>query len=408
MARLFPFEYICIPMILCAAGTSPAGGPDFVTDSAPENLARGNTGFAADLYLRLSEEEDGNLFFSPYSISSALAMTYAGARGDTREQMSDVLHFNLEDSMLHSAFASLELEIEWDSHTGTGLILRSVSALWGQEGYPFLQEYSDLLQSYYGAGIRQADFSSEPEEYRDRINEFVSENTGGRIPELIPCGVITTATRLVLSNAIYFMSDWKVQFDPMATAPRGFTLLDGSRVEVPTMTASEHFRTAAGDGWKAVELPYSGETAFMLVIVPDSGRFGEIEARMSTGFIEEVRGCLRDENLMLRMPGFQTTSALMLEETLESMGMTDAFGPGADFSGMDGAGWLYISSVVHQATITVDEQGTEASAATAVVMVKLNGESVTYFSVDRPFIHLIIHGGTGSLLFMGRMLDPRE
>lgn len=378
-----------------------------MTDSAPDRLARDNTAFAADLYLRLSEEE-GNLFLSPYSISSALAMTYAGARGDTREQMSEVLHLTLDDSTLHRSFARLERELETEGDTEAGFVLRSVSALWGQEGYPFLQEYSDLLQSYYDAGILPADFSSEPEECRERINDFVSENTGGRIPELIPQGEITTATRLVLSNAIYFRADWEVQFDPLGTVPRNFTLLDGSMVEVPSMSVSEHFRTATGDGWKAVELPYSGGTTFMLVIVPDSGRFREIEERLSTGFLEEVRGRLRDENLMLRMPGFRTTSALMLEETLEAMGMTDAFGPRADFSGMDGAGWLYISSVVHQAAISVDELGTEASAATAVVMAKLNGESVTCFNVDRPFIHLIIDGGTGALLFMGRVLDPRE
>jgi serpin B len=370
-------------------------------------LASGNTSFALELYGALSAS-DGNLFFAPYSISTALAMTYGGARGVTEEEMAEVLEFPLRGDSLHQAFRELAAVIGGQTVDDEGFQLHVVNSLWGQSGYEFLPDFLHLLSEDYGSEMVQLDFSEDPEACREVINSWVEEQTGDRIPDLIPEGLLTTATRLVLTNAIYFSAEWLFQFDPTGTMDRPFTLLSGEQVEVPSMTISEHFRTAEGTGFRALELPYRERDFFMLLILPDQGMFGEIEEKLDQRFLSGILDGLGDESLSLRMPRFSSTSSFMLEDVLYSMGMTTAFGPGADFSGMDGTGWLYISSVVHQAMVSVDEYGTEAAAATAVVMAKLNGDVSSPFTVDRPFIYLIMHRNTGTILFIGRMLDPRE
>ncbi|MBN2608853.1 MAG: serpin family protein [Candidatus Fermentibacteraceae bacterium] len=370
-------------------------------------LAADNTTFAMDLY-RVLASDDGNIFFSPFSISTALAMTYAGAGGVTEEQMRDVLNFSLPGDELHRAFRDLKAHLDRGTGEDAGFELRTVNALWGQSGYEFLPGFLALLSDDYGSGLRLLDFSEDPESCRETINLWVAEQTAGRIADLIPQELLTTATRLVLTNAIYFKADWLFQFDPMGTAPRDFSLLSGVKVEVPTMTVSEHFRTAEGCGYSAVELPYRERDFFMLVILPDEGMFSDVEERLDGELVDEIMEGLGDASLILRLPKFQSVSRFLLEDALYGMGMTSAFGPEADFSGMDGTRWLYISSVVHQAFVSVDEYGTEAAAATAVVMAKMNGESASPFSVDRPFIYLVMDRTTGTVLFMGRVLDPRE
>jgi serpin B len=370
-------------------------------------LCRDNTGFAVALYGSLSGL-DGNLFFSPYSISTSMAMTYAGARGLTEEQMSRVMHFRLAGNGLHRAFKGLAETMRSDADEESGFELHGANSLWGQTGYRFLPEFLDLTSEYYGAEPFQLDFSEDPESCREIINMWTQEQTEGRISDLLPVDVLTTATRLVLSSAIFFRADWLFQFDPMGTFPCPFTLLTGQEVEVPTMTLSEHFRTMEDDGYSALELPYRERDFLMLIILPDSGRFPEIEDSLDVDLILGILERLEDASLDLRMPKFSIASQFLLGETLQSMGMTAAFGPEADFSGMDGTNWLYISSVVHQAVISVDEYGTEAAAATAVVMAKLNGESSSPFRVDRPFIYLIMERNTGAVLFMGRVLDPLD
>jgi serpin B len=370
-------------------------------------LAADNTAFALDLY-RVLAVDDGNIFFSPYSISASLAMTCAGARGVTEEQMSEVLNFTLPGDELHRAFRDLKAHLDSGTGEDDGFELRTVNALWGQSGYEFLPGFLDLLWEDYGSGMRQLDFSEDPESCRETINGWVAEQTADRIADLIPPELLTTATRLVLTNAIYFKADWLFQFDPVGTVPRHFTLLSGEQVEVPMMTISEHFRTSSGCGCSAVELPYRERDFFMLVILPDNGMFSKVEEHLDGELLNEIMEDLGDASLILRLPKFRSTSRFLLEDALYGMGMTSAFGPDADFSGMDGTRWLYISSVVHQAFVSVDEYGTEAAAATAVVMAKMNGESASPFSVDRPFIYLVMDRTTGTVLFMGRVLDPLE
>ena len=283
-----------------------------------------------------------------------------------------------------------------------------MNALWGQNGYSFLPEFLGTLAANYGAGVNLLDFAGNPELSREIINEWVVEQTNDKIRELIPRNVITTATRLVLTNAIYFKAQWLFQFDEMGTADRPFHLIDGEEVTLPMMCQTEHFRIAGGNGYMAVELPYSNGRISMLVIMPDSDCFFEIEDRLGNDFINEIAGNMRDSDIYLSMPKFETVSAFQLNDVLIEMGMESAFGMSADFSGMDGTLSLYIGSVIHKAFISVDEEGTEAAAATAVIMQKINGGPSIEFLINRPFIYLIRDRDTGTILFMGRVLNPLE
>ncbi len=380
--------------------------PD-VDDENLLELATGNSSFAFDLYRALGEEE-GNIFLSPFSISAALAMTYAGARGTTEVEMADVLKFTLPQNLLHPSFNLLDMRLAEISEEDSTFNLHIVNALWGQTGYNFLSEFLDLLAANYGAGITLMNFSENTELCREIINEWVMEQTEGRIEDLIPFDMLTSATKLVLTNAIYFKAQWLLQFDEMGTYDRPFNLIDGEQVTVPMMNQTEHFPMTVGDGYMAAELAYSNGRTSMLVIVPDQDNFFEMEERLGNDFTAEITDNLIDENLHLCMPKFETVSTFQLENVLAEMGMPTAFAVSADFSGMDGTLELYIASVIHKAFISVDENGTEAAAATAVLMQKLNGESSVEFIVDRPFIYLIRDRSTGTILFIGRVLNPLE
>mgnify|MGYP006277618157 CR=1 FL=1 len=411
------FSMVMIVPLACMCSTPdasttspPASGSEVFPEASLEDieeLSRGNSAFGLDMYHSLSGGED-NIFFSPFSISSALAMTFAGARGQTEEEMRQTLHFTLPGDTLHAAFGSLLRRLNPASDDDGEFALHTVNALWGQSGYEFLPGFLSLVSEYYRGDISMLDFGGEPERSRNTINEWVADQTEEKISDLLPPGSITTATRLVLTNAIYFNARWLFPFDPAATTRRPFTLLDGERLEVPAMSITETFRMMTGEGYGAVELPYRGTEGNMLLIVPDEGRFREIEERLDPELIRRTDASMRHVNLRLTLPKFTSTSRFSLEDALASMGMPSAFGPAADFSGMDGTRWLYISRVVHQAFVSVDEYGTEAAAATAVVMEKRNGGASAEFSVDRPFIYMIRDGATGTLLFMGRMLNPLE
>jgi len=385
---------------------NPAADP-----SALEALADGNAAFAFDLYHILAAE-DGNLFFSPYSSSVALAMTYAGANGDTAGQMAEALHFSLPPDQLHAAFNAYSLDLQARAEAeveGTPFELSIANSLWGQQGFPFLPEFLDLLAENYGAGMRLVDYASDPEAARQAINQWVSDETREKIQDLIPSGAIDTLTRLVLANAIYFKAAWLHQFDPDTTQPAPFHLLDGSTVDVPMMHQEEPYGTALGDGYQAVELPYENGDVSMLVILPDEGQFQAVEAALSPEMIQGILENLTYGSVILTLPRFTYESAFDLNDALGALGMTDAFDLArADFSGMDGNRDLYIGNVVHKAFVAVDENGTEAAAATAVIMQitsALPGEPIV-FTVDRPFLYLIRDMRTGGILFVGRVVAP--
>jgi serpin B len=380
------------------------------TDPETAELIAGNSAFAFDLYQRLREEKDGNLFYSPYSISLALAMTYAGARGETEQQMAATMHYTLPQERLHPAFNALDTTLTSyrDDDEEDGFQLRIANAIWGQEGYKFLPGFLETLAENYGAGLRTVDFVNETEAARQTINDWVSEQTEEKIQDLIPQGMLDPLVSLVLTNAIYFNGKWVLPFEKDNTHDEPFTLLDGSTVSVPMMSQIEDFKYAEGNGYQAVELPYRDSNVSMLFILPEAGRFEEIEGAFSAESVTTITESLTSQKVHLFVPKFTFESEFDLSETLIRMGMPAAFG-NADFSGMTGNRDLFISDIVHKAFVAVDEEGTEAAAATAVIMARgaPRIEEAILMKLDRPFLFLIRDNDTGTILFIGRVLNPQ-
>jgi len=395
---------------------------DLERDTAPEvpaadqtALTAGNQAFAFDLYGQLAQEP-GNLFYSPYSVSAALAMTYAGARGQTETEMAEVLHFTLPQAQLHPAFNYLDLELERRAEATPPPSLPDAqpprldiaNSIWGQQDYTFESAFLDTLAVNYGAGLRVVDFAGDPEGARQAINQWVSDQTQARIPDLIPAGAITPLIRLVLTNAIYFYANWSSPFEPEATAPGTFLTDSGAEVTVDMMHQTNYYDYAAGDGYSAVSLPYVGGDLSMLIILPDAGRFAAVEAQFGPELLGSVETALQNQNVALAMPKWEYESKFSLGQTLQAMGMATAFDSNAaDFSGMTSTEQLFISEVIHQAFVSVDEEGTEAAAATAVMMAgsAMPPEPVA-LTIDRPFLYVIRDAPTGSVLFAGRVTDP--
>jgi len=385
--------------------TSPA-----VPEPDLEELVAGNSAFAFDLYQAVRANQ-GNLLYSPYSISIALAMTYSGARGETKQQMADTLSFVLPDDRLHPAFNALDLELARrgeDPHGGEGFRfqLNIANAIWGQEGYAFLPEFLDVLAQNYGAGLRLLDFMSAPEESRLAINDWVSDQTEGKIQDLMPQDVINALTRLVLTNAIYFNAGWAFPFEPQDTEEGPFHLFDGGEVTVPMMKQSHEFGYAEGEGYQAVSLSYGTSGVSMVILVPQAGQFEAFESSLNAERLDAIVKGFRKWSVTLSMPKFDFESSFDLGGTLATMGMPDAFSQTADFSGMTGSPEFFISAVVHKAFISVDEEGTEAAAATGVGMATSGPEGHVELTVDRPFVFLIRDYKTGAVLFVGRVVDP--
>lgn len=374
-------------------------------------LVEGNTAFTLDLYHELQKEE-GNIFYSPYSLSVALAMTYAGARGETEQQMAEALSFYLSQDKLHPAFNYLDqlLATRGEDAQGKdeeGFRLNIVNDIWGQKDFSFLTAFLDTMAENYGAGLRILDFVNAPEESRVAINDYISEQTEERIKDLIPEGMIDVMTRLVLTNAIYFNAAWQYPFSEDVTSDGTFHLLDGGEVTVSMMHQGETLGYTAGDGYQAVELKYDGAELAMVILLPDSGQFESFEMSLDTELLNEIIDSIELKHVELALPKWEYDSSFMLKETLQAMGMPVAFTDAADFSGMTGKRDLYIDEVVHKAFVSVDEAGTEAAAASAVIM-KLTAmpADVATVTVDRPFIFLIRNIETGSILFFGRVVNP--
>jgi serpin B len=384
--------------------------PD-VSEADLATLVNGNSTFTLNLYQAI-KERGGNLFYSPYSISLALAMTYAGARGETEQQMADTLCFTLPQDRLHPALNSLDIELSRRGEGAKGkdeegFRLNIVNAIWGQKDYKFLSGFLDVLAENYGSGLRILDFASAPEESRITINNWVSDQTEGRIEDLIPQGLIDSLTRLVLTNAIYFNAAWQDPFNEDATYDGTFYLLNGDEITVPMMRQTESFGYGEGDGYQAVELPYDGREVSMVILLPTTGNFVSFEDLLDAQQLDEIIGRLEYREVALTMPKFEFDSEFSLGETLAAMGMPAAFSSGADFSGITGNRELFIADVVHKAFVSVDEAGTEAAAATAVVMpMAMPPEEPVEVTIDRPFIFLIRDIETGTILFVGRVVNP--
>lgn len=405
----------CLPALQVAQARSelPRRQAPVVTAADQDALRAGNTTFALDVYQAI-RSQPGNLFYSPYSLSAALAMTSAGAAGDTLSQMEPTLSFQLPQDRLHPAFNALEQTIlsapRLSGDKGQAFQLEVVNAAWAQKDYSFLPAYLDTLAESYGAGLYLLDFPADPDSARQTINRWVSDQTKDKIKDLLPAGVIDALTRLVLTNAIYFKADWLHPFDANNTRDQPFNRLDGSQVTTPSMAYSDvpNLGYFQGSGFQAVDLPYVGGQVAMTLIVPDLGQFSAAESSLDPTLLEEIIASLEPTAVELHLPSFEFESELSLAGTLAAMGMPDAFDPDrADFSRMDGTRQLYISHVLHKAFVAVDEKGTEAAAATAVIM-RLTGMRVdtVVLTVDRPFIFLIRHIPSGAILFLGRVVDP--
>ena len=370
-----------------------------VTEAELGELVSGNTSFALNLYGSLRQEE-GNLFFSPYSISQCLAMVYAGARGETAGEIASAIDFGLPEERLHPAFDALDLSLLERANV-SGNELSVANGIWAQRGFPVKREYLDLLAAYYGAGLMRVDFRRDPEGARKRVNDWVKEETKGRIKELFARGSINPQTLLVLANAIYFKGLWEEEFEPAGRMP--FYLLDGSTVEVEMMQKEGRFGYTAGEGYEAVEIPYKGGELSFVLILPEKGTFQTYEERFTSQILQGVLEGLRELSLELTVPKFTFSYGFDLKKSLRELGIERAFSGGADFSGM-AEGELFIAQAVHKAFIRVDERGTEAAAATGVTVGR---GLIKEVKVDRPFLFLIRDQRTGTILFLGRVVNPK-
>jgi serpin B len=377
-----------------------------------KSLVEGNTAFALDLYARLSGAP-GNLFFSPYSISTCLAMTYAGARGDTETQMDRVLHFSKGDARLHSSFGELQQHLN-DAAKQKGIQLDIANALWAQKGEPFLPAFLKIARNDYQANLNQADFKTSADAVTGEINRWVAQKTRDKIRDILSPGSLDDLTRLVLANAIYFKGIWASPFEKAATETQPFHLSAISQADALLMHHVADVRYIGNDDFQAVDLPYSGDELSMVVLLPRQfDALGQLENQLSPPFLARLLAQMKRQEVELFLPRFKLESVFELNDMLAKMGMPDAFvWPKADFSGINGNRHdLSISGVFHKAWVEVNEEGTEAAAATGGGMMaaslKERPPPPPVFRADHPFIFLIRDTRSGSLLFVGRLADPR-
>ncbi|WP_437784648.1 serpin family protein [Sorangium sp. So ce1097] len=374
------------------------------------SLARNNASFALDLGRALQSSDD-NLVYSPFSISTALAMTYAGARTTTEQAMAEAMRFELPQARLHPAFNAVDLELQKRARDssgteGGGFRLHTANAIWSR-GAGMEPPFLKVLSEHYGAHVRLANFDS-AEEGADLINKWVSHHTEGKIQDLLASAPMFE-TEYVLVNAIYFDAAWRTPFEERATKPGTFRRGDATSVTTPMMRGVQETRHGAGDGWEAVEIPYAGTPVSMFLVVPAEGTADAFLESLDGAALEEIIASMQERSVDITMPKFSFSSSPVLKPPLGALGMEIAFDPGADFSGITGDPGIYIQDVIHQALIDVDEAGTEAAAATAVVIAS-SGVGIFHepaaIVLDRPFFFFISDVPTGALLFAGRVNDP--
>ena len=390
-----------------AQSSQPRDTTPIVPAADASQLADDNRAFAVSLYqtLRASAGSDDNLVFSPTSISIALAMLYNGAANDTASAIATALHFTLPIDRLNVAFDAVDLALTAPpagADAGT-FQLSLADSIWAQQDLAIQPPFLDVLATDYGAGVNLVDFEKAPETARLAINGWVSNQTQGVIPMLLPMGSIDDSTRLVLANAVYFHGDWVTPF--AANSPNGTFHAPAGDVTVPMMSVgSGNGMVWSGSGWQAAALPYQGNTTAMYLLVPDAGTFPSFEQGLTADALATMLVPAQQTSGAVSMPRFKFSLATSLAEALSTLGMSVAFTPAADLSGIDGAHDLQVADVIHQADIAVDEKGTTAAAATAVGVGTLSVELPLV--VDRPFLFFIVHRPTNTLLFAGRVVDP--
>jgi serpin B len=404
MSTNLRLRWTAAAMAALLGGGAARGG---VVPAALQSQREGNTAFACELYARLKGAGDANLFFSPYSISTALAMTSAGARGETEAQMVKALHFEPHPAKRHAAFCEMEARLQLVQKKGK-VKLSIANSLWPHKDFALLESFLGLIRESYSASVAPLDFNV-PEPARKTINTWVENKTHQKIKDLIPGGALDAATRLVLVNAIYFKGDWASPFMTEATRPQSFKLPSGRTAQAPLMFQKKHFNYAEDETMQALELLYAGDDLSMLVLLPrKADGLAALESSLSPASLAKWMQSMSSPEVRVYLPKFKMTCRFGLNDTLKAMGMTDAFDAGrADFSGMDGRRDLSISAALHKAFVEVNEQGTEAAAATAIGMraTALPPPPVE-FRADHPFLFLIREKSTGSILFIGRVKNP--
>ncbi len=373
------------------------------TAAGVTNVIQANQQFALELYSRL-KAKGKNIFFSPYSISTALAMTYEGAKGQTADEMRSVLHFPKDANIRRPSFAKIHNLI---NKKDKKYKLYTANALWTQKDHPFLKEYTDLIQRYYTGKTTPLDFANETDS-RNTINRWVEDQTNNKIKDLIPKGLITPLTRLILTNAIYFKGKWFHPFDKESTKEENFMVNPHKTIKVPMMSITDsRFNYVETNNLQALEMLYNGKELSMLILLP-KGNLKSIEDSLDANKLSKLRESLHNEKVHVFLPKFTFKTRYYLSKALKQMGMSTPFTKNADFSGMDGTKSIWINKVIHQAFVEVNEEGTEAAAATAISTKTLAiEETVKIFRADHPFIFIIQERKTGSILFLGRVIHPK-
>jgi len=414
--------FTVVAAMTAAASVLATENPAKSAGANKELITAANNAFALELYAKLRDQE-GNLFLSPYSISTAIAMTYAGARGETASQMAKVLHFPvgavvgpesppmvMDAPQFASTFGQIMKDLNKRGRKGA-YTLTVANALWGQKGFGFLKEFLKFIETNYGGRLREVDFVAATEASRKTINVWVEKQTKDKIKDLIPPGVLDSMTRLVLTNAIYFKGNWARQFKESRTKDAPFTLADGNEIQAPMMNQTGQFGYMETETFQALELPYVDDELSMIILLPKAhDGLGELEKTLTAENLSQWLTKLFRREVIVSIPKFKATSQFSLASVLASMGMKDAFTQDADFSGMDGKKDLFISAVIHKAYVDVNEEGTEAAAATGVTM-KLTSMGPTetpVFRADHPFLFLIRDNHSASILFIGRLMNPKQ
>jgi serpin B len=405
-----PFVHLALALLpAVAVFAQPPTAADSDRDSDQAALTQGDNAFAVGLYAQL-RAQPGNLFFSPASISTAFGMAYAGARGETASQIASVFHFTLSPEQLHPAMGKLLAAMNPKS---ASYQLNVADALWAQRGQSFLPEYLKVVQSSYGAGFQPIDFRAGPDAARATINHWIEKQTNNKIQDLLAPGAVTPTTRLVITNAIYFKGDWLDAFDKKATEDADFHLSASQTVKAPLMHETGGFAYFDGGAFQALELAYKGGALAMVVLLPkDVDGLPALEQSLTAAALSEWTGKLAPvDKVVVTLPRFAMTRAFELNDALAAMGMAQAFTGAADFSGMTGRRDFTISAAIHKAFIDVNETGTEAAAATSIVM---RATAMRYepppvvFRADHPFLFLIRDTRSGAILFLGRVADPTK
>jgi serpin B len=372
------------------------------------SVINANNRFALDLYSEL-KKEDGNLFFSPYSISTALAMVYEGAKGKTADEIQAVFRFPIEDNVRRPAFAAIYNEL---NKTDSKYKLSTANALWAQNDYKFLDDYFTTIEKYYGGKATNVDFKNSTEDTRQIINNWVESKTNNKIKDLFPKGSLDSSNKLVLTNAIYFKGTWNKQFKKDQTKDEDFRVNSSSTVKVPMMKQTGEdakFLYTEDNILQVLEMSYKGDKLSMMILLPKNDNISSFENSLTLEKINEWKSKLTEQRVDVFIPKFTFDTKYFMSDTLKKMSMSTAFTNSADFSGMDGTKNLSIQTVVHQAFVDVNEEGTEAAAATGIGMAgTAMPQPVPIFRTDHPFVFIIQDKDNGDILFLGRVANPKK